>query len=421
MNKLYLYAGLAAAAALAGWYFLHSSRANMAGMMGGTPEVSVVTIKPQAISLTKDLPGRTSAFRVAEIRPQVSGIIIKRLFEEGSEVQEGQQLYQIDPAPYLATYNSARADLSKAEANLKTVEAKASRYEELLKIGGISQQDLDDAQASLAQAKADIAIARAAVATAKINLDYTKVLSPISGRIGQSKVTEGALVNANQADAIAVVQQVDQIYVDVSQSSEELLQLKQLHQEGTGNDNDNHHPDNQTASKVRLLVDGKARPEEGELKFSDVSVNPTTGTVMLRALFPNPNHDILPGMFVQARLEQWKNDNGILVSQKSVSRQADGSTSVWVIGADNKATPRPISVTEVMGDKWVVSSGLHAGEKVILEGVMKVQPGMEVKAVEATDSPAPAPAAAALPQPVAPSPTTVASSPTTTSQTTATK
>jgi membrane fusion protein (multidrug efflux system) len=395
MKKTYVILGLLGVAGALGAYMWHSkSSPDMAGMMGGAPEVSVVTIKPEPLSLTQDLPGRTSAFRVAEIRPQVSGIIVKRFFEEGAEVTEGQQLYQIDAAPYQATYNSARADLAKAEANLKSVEAKAARYGELVKVGGISQQEFDDVTASLAQAKADIAIAKASVATAKINLNYTKVMSPISGRIGQSKVTEGALVNANQADALAVVQQLDKIYVDVSQSSEELLQLKQLHQEGFDDDNDDSQPRADKTSAVRLIVDGKARPEEGELKFSDITVNPTTGTVLLRAIFPNPNHDILPGMFVQARLEQWKNDNGILVSQKSVSRGADGSTSVWVVGADNKANIRPVSVTDVMGDKWVVSKGLQAGDKVILEGILKVQPGAEVKAVEegaANTAPAAAP------------------------------
>jgi membrane fusion protein, multidrug efflux system len=360
MNKFYVVGAVLAASAVV-WYFWPASAGQQAGV-SGAPEVSVVTIAPQQVSLTKDLPGRTSAVRVAEIRPQVSGIITKRLFEEGGEVTEGQQLYQIDPAPYQATYNSALADLRKAEANMASMEAKAQRFAELVKIGGVSKQENDDAVASLAQAKADIAIARAAVATAKINLDYTKVMSPISGRIGQSQVTEGALVNANQAEAIAVVQQLNSIYVDVSQSSEEIMKLRS--QAGT-----------EKSAPVRLLIDGKIVGEAGELKFSDVTVNPTTGTVLLRILFPNPQQEVLPGLFVQARVEQWRNDNAILVSQKAVSRQADGSVSVWVVGADGKANPRPISVTEVVRDK------------VVVEGVMKIQPNMQVKSVEAPAAP----------------------------------
>jgi membrane fusion protein (multidrug efflux system) len=286
-------------------------------------------------------------------------------------VRQGQQLYQIDPAPYQAAYNSTRANLGKAEANVKSVQAKAARYTELVTIGGVSKQEYDDAKASLAQGQADVAIARSEVSTARINLDYTKVMSPISGRIGQSKVTEGALVNANQSVALAVVQQLDQIYVDVSQSSEELMLLRK------------HHPDLKSEAPVRLLADGKPVGQTGKLKFSDVTINPSTGTVLLRILFPNPNHELLPGMFVHARLEQWKDDQVILVPQKSVSRKVDGSVSVWVVGRDGKVIERPIGVSEIIGDKWIVTSGLKAAEKVIYEGIMKIQPGMKVKTVEA--------------------------------------
>ncbi len=387
MNKLYLIGGVALAAAAA-WYFWPSAGGQH--MMGGEPEVSIVVIKPEDLSLTKDLPGRTSAFRVAEIRPQVSGIVTKRLFEEGGLVTEGQQLYQIDAAPYQAAYDSAVADLRKAEANVKSVIAKEQRYAELVKIGGVSKQEFDDITASLAQAKADVAIARAALATAKINLDYTKVMSPISGRIGQSKVTEGALVNANQAEALAVVQQLDKIYVDVSQSSEEILRLRQQHM--------SHSSDvsgtSEASAPVHLLVDGKVTGEEGTLKFSDISVNPTTGTVQVRVLFPNPKEEILPGMFVHARLEQWRDENAILVPQKSASRQADGSVSVWVVDAEGTVNPRPISTTEAVRDQWLVTNGLKAGEKVVVEGVMKIQPGAKVKTVDANAKPA-APAEAA--------------------------
>jgi membrane fusion protein (multidrug efflux system) len=382
MKRSYIIAALLVTL-IAGWYLWPKGSSDHLQDSGMKPEVSVVTMKPEPLVLTKELPGRTSAFRIAEIRPQVSGIVTKRFFEEGSLVKQGQQLYQIDPATYKAAYNSAKANLSKAEANVKSAQAKAGRYEELVKIGGVSRQEFDDAKASLTQARADVAIARSEVSSAGINLDYTRVMSPISGRIGQSKVTEGALVNANQQSPLAVVQQLDHIYVDVSRSSAELMQLRQRHQgqvvdSGAG------------SAPVQLLVDGKPKGEPGTLKFSDVTVNPSTGTVLLRILFNNPGHEILPGMFVHARLEEWRDERAILVPQKSVSRNADGSVSVWVVGADGKANPRPIIVTEVVGDRWLVSSGLKTGEKVVYEGIMKIQPGMAVKTVEAEQPPVPA-------------------------------
>lgn len=389
MKKYVALGFVAVAAALVGYHWW-TGRGGAAQMPGGEPEVSVVTMKTEQVVLTKDLPGRTSAVRVAEIRPQVNGIVEKRLFAEGGMVEEGQQLYQIAPAPYEAAYASSRADLQKAEANVKSAEARAVRYEELVKIGGVSQQEYDDAKAAMAQAKADVAIAKAAVATAKINLDYTKVMSPISGRIGQSSVTEGALVTANQPNALATVQQLDRIYVDVSQSSEEIMRLRRQYAAQSAQGGDAVSP------TVQLVVDGAVVGEAGELQFSDASVNPTTGTVLLRALFPNPNHEILPGMFVHARLEQWRDDSALLVPQQSVSRQADGSVSVWVVETDGKVNPRPISVTEVVGDRWLVSGGLKPGDKVVVEGTMKIQPGITVKAAERTgEAKAPAPAAAA--------------------------
>lgn len=379
MKRSYIIAGLLVTL-IAGWYLWSKGSSDNRQDSSMKPEVSVVTMKTELLVLTKELPGRTSAVRMAEIRPQVSGIVTKRFFVEGSLVKQGQQLYQIDPATYKAASNSAKATLSKAEANVKSVQAKAGRYEELVKIGGVSRQEYDDAKASLAQARADVAIARSEVSTAGINLDYTRVMSPISGRIGQSKVTEGALVNASQADPLAVVQQIDQIYVDVSQSSAELMELRQRHQGQAGDSGAGSAP-------VQLLVDGKPKGAPGTLKFSDVTVNPSTGTVLLRILFNNPGNEILPGMFVHARLEQWRDERAILVPQKSVSRNADGSVSVWVVGADGKANPRPIIVTEVVGDRWLVSSGLKAGEKVVYEGIMKIQPGMAVKTVEAKLTP----------------------------------
>ena len=375
MKRSYIIASLLVTL-IAGWYLWPKGSSDHHQDSNMKPEVSVVTMKTEPLVLTKELPGRTSAVRMAEIRPQVSGIVTKRFFEEGSLVQQGQQLYQIDPSTYKAACNSAKANLNKAEANVKSVQAKAGRYEELVKIGGVSQQEYDDAKASLAQARADVAIARSEVSTTGINLDYTRVKSPISGRIGQSKVTEGALVNANQPSPLAVVQQLDQIYVDVSQSSGELLQLRQHHQSQVGDSGRESAP-------VELLVDGTPKGEPGTLKFSDVTVNPSTGTVLLRILFNNPGNEILPGMFVHARLEQWRDERAILVPQKSVSRNADGSVSVWVVGADGKANPRPIIVTEVVGDRWLLSRGLKAGEKVVYEGIMKIKPGMAVKTIEA--------------------------------------
>lgn len=334
-------------------------------------EVNIVRIAPQPLTVTKDLPGRTSAFRIAEIRPQVSGIITARLFEEGGDIAEGQQLYQIDPAPYQAAYNRAEADLQKAEANVKSVEAKAARYAQLVKIGGVSKQEYDDVSAGLAQAQADVAIARAALATAKINLDYTKVFSPIAGRIGQSHVTEGALVTANQPEALATVQQIDKIYVDVTQSGEELMRLRR------------HYADRpHEKPSARLVIGDQLYEAPGLLQFSDISVNQTTGTVQLRILFPNEKREILPDLFVHARLEQYSEDNAILVPQKSVMRNPDGSVTVWVIDDEDKAGIRPIEIAEAIGDQWRVVSGLNAGDRVVVEGIMKIAPGAVVKPVE---------------------------------------
>ena len=381
-NLVLILALAAIAAGTAYWARQHFSAGaesgqQQAGAFGGgqhAVEVGVVTIRPQAVTFTKDLPGRSSAVRVAEIRPQVSGIITKRLFEEGSDVTEGQQLYQIDPAPYQAALESAQADLLKAQANIKSVKAKEARYAELVKIGGISQQEFDDVRANLAQNRADVAIAEAALTTARINLDYTKVFSPIAGRIGQSLVTEGALVTANQAAALATVQQIDKIYVDVTQSSEELMRLRRQFAESGGD---------AVRPTARLLIDGKVFGEPGELQFSDVTVNPTTGTVLLRILFDNPDNAILPGLFVHARLAQSQDDAAILVSQKAVTRNADGSTTVWVVGPDNKAAIRPVVVTDTHGDQWRVAEGLQDGDRVVIEGTQKIGPGSVVNPVEA--------------------------------------
>ncbi|PZO89032.1 MAG: efflux transporter periplasmic adaptor subunit [Micavibrio aeruginosavorus] len=354
------------------------------GQNGGVPggaapavEVVVQTIKAEDIDLFQDLPGRTQAFKVAEIRPQVNGIIIKRLFEEGSDIEEGQQLYQIDPAPYQAAYDSALADLQKAEANIKSTQAKQARYTELVKVGGVSKQEFDDTAAALAQSEADVAIAKAAVTTAKINLDYTKVFSPIAGRIGKSSVTEGALVTANQAAPLAVVQQLDKIYVDVTQSISDLRKMKKTFGESTAQ------------LSATLTIEGETEPysEKGLLQFADVTVDQGTGTVQLRILFENPKIDLLPGMFVKARVTQGQADAAILAPQKAVTRNADGSTTIWLVDAENKANVHPVTVSRVVGDQWLVSSGLKSGDRIVVEGLPKLGPGTLVNPVEKTAGP----------------------------------
>lgn len=321
---------------------------------------------------TRDLPGRTSAFQVAEIRPQVSGIILKRLFTQGSYVKKGQQLYQIDPATYQAAYDSAAAGLERAKADLKAVAPKVERYARLVKIGGVSRQQYDDAVALLAQARAGVAVAKATLATAKINLDYTRVFSPISGRIGRSTVTEGALVTANQTTALATVQNLDQIYVDVSQSSEELIQLRE-----------NMAAKGDTPPAALFLgKSGDAYGHRGEILFSDFTVDPGTGMVQLRILFPNPDTLLLPGLFVRARVEQFREEKALTVPQQSVVRSADGSVSVWTVDASDQVQPRKITVSKVIKDKWLVTSGLNPGDRVVVAGLQKIRAQSKVMPVE---------------------------------------
>lgn len=348
-------------------------------------EVTTFTVQSADIPLSTELPGRTAAFRVAEVRPQVSGIVLKRLFEEGSEVKAGQQLYQIDPATYQAAVQSAQADLVKARATLKSVEAKAARYAELVKINAVSRQDYDDTVATLDQAKAQILVAQAAVQTARINLNYTKVYAPIAGRIGKSSVTEGALVTANQTTAMATITQLDPIYVDVSQSSSELMRLRRAMAAGKVREDE--------GAVVTLTLDGSSQPygEVGRLQFSDVTVDPSTGAVQLRAQFPNPNKDLYPGLFVRARVEQGVRPGAILVPQQALVRNTDGSAQVWVVDTDNKVAPRPVVAGQAMGDRWLIDDGLKPGERVVVAGLQKIRPGASVTPVEA----APATSAAA--------------------------
>ncbi len=375
---------------------------------GAEPEVTVVTIKPETVTLTTVLAGRTSAYQVSDVRPQVGGIIQKRLFKEGSEVKLGEVLYQIDPATYQAAFDNAKAALAKAEANAVPARLKGDRYGNLSKVNAVSQQDNDDAQAAKRQTEADVISAKAALETARINLSYTRVTSPISGRIGKSSVTPGALVTASQATALATVQQTDPMYVDVTQSSAEVLRMKRdlasgkLKKSGAG------------GAKVKLLFeDGTPYSIEGSLQFSDITVDQNTGVITLRALFPNTRQELMPGLYVRAVLEEGVEENAIVVPQAAVSRDSRGSAQVMLVKADGVVEVRQITVSRVVGDKWLVSSGLAAGERVIVDGLQKVKPGGKAKAVEAgqasaapgaaeanatAPAPAPAPAAAAKPE-----------------------
>jgi membrane fusion protein (multidrug efflux system) len=358
------------------------------------PEVGVLTIQPQRVTLTTELSGRTSAHLIAEVRPQVSGIIQKRLFTEGTDVKDGDVLYQIDPASYQAAYNSARAALARSEANLIPVRLKAERYRELVKINAVSKQDNDDAAAALKQAEADVEAGKAALETARINLAYTKVTAPISGRIGRSSVTDGALVTANQAAALATIQQLSSMYVDVTQSSAELLRLKHSFASGLLKKN------GADQARVKLILeDGSHYPLPGTLKFSEVTVDQSTGSVTLRAIFPNPNKLLLPGMFVRAIVEEGVNERAILVPQRGVTRNPAGDAMVMIVGEGEKVEPRIIKVARTIGDDWLVSDGLKTGDRVILEGIQRARPGTPVKAVPfgGKSEGTPAPAGAAQP------------------------
>jgi len=356
----------------------------------GPPEVGIIVVKPERVALTTELSGRISPQFIAEVRPQVGGIIKKRLFTEGSDVRAGQVLYQIDPATYQAAFASAKAAEARAEANLIPARLKEERYKELVKIKAVSRQDYDDAFAAFKQVEADVAFAKAAVETARINLAYTKVTAPISGRIGRSTATPGALVTANQPTALATIQQLDSMYVDVTQSTAELLKLKQNLANGTMKKSG--------SAKVKLLLeDGSPYPLPGTLKFSEVTVDQSTGSVTLRAVFPNPKQTLLPGMFVRAILEEGINENAILVPQRGVSRTPKGDALVMVVGAEDKVEPRPIKVVRTVGENWLVSEGIKAGDRVILEGLQKARPGTPVKTVPFGSAPAAPPAASAPP------------------------
>ncbi|NEX80922.1 efflux RND transporter periplasmic adaptor subunit [Aeromonas rivipollensis] len=339
--------------------------------------VDVVTLHAAPLQLMSELTGRTAPLRVAEVRPQVNGIILKRLFTEGSDVKAGQLLYQIDPAVYQAAVASAAANLAKAQANEQSARLKAQRYAELVKVKAISRQEYDDADAAWKQQVAEIGAAKAALQSANINLAYTRITAPISGRIGKSAVTEGALVTAQQADSLTSISQLDPMYVDVRQSTADLLRLKRQVAAGK------LVQDESKGAKVRFqLEDGSQYSEEGSLQFSDVTVDETTGMVTLRVLVPNPHDLLLPGMFMRATLQEGERPQGLLVPQTAVTRTPKGGATVMVVTADNKVELREVQLSRVVGDSWVVESGLKAGEKVIVAGLQKVKPGALVAPAE---------------------------------------
>lgn len=361
---------------LLGLLCLRCDRKPPPGPPSSAPEVATVTVSTEPVVLTTELPGRTSAFRVAEIRPQVSGILQKRLFAEGSDVEAGQVLYQIDPAPFEAALANARAALARAEAQVPAIRAKARRFEQLLAAEAISEQNYDDAASALKQAEADVAYWQAAVETARINLGYTRIIAPISGRIGKSNVTEGALVTAFQPLALATIQQLDPMYVDIPQSTRELFELKQRLQEGRI-----RYGGAEQNKATLLLESGAVYPHKGELQFRDVTVDPTTGTVTLRILFPNPGGELLPGLFVRALVQEGVNPQAVLIPQQAVSRDPKGTPLALVVDSEGKAEQRMLVLDRAIGDRWLVSSGLAPGDRVIVEGNQKVRPGMVVKAV----------------------------------------
>ncbi len=370
----------------------------------GLAEVAVVKVQPERVVLTTDLPGRTSAYLVAEIRPQVSGLLQKRLFEEGSNITAGQMLYQIDPVQYQAAFDQAKAavsmseaDIALAEANLPAIRSRAERLNELVKIHAVGQQDYDDAAAALRQAEANLwvrktalEVNRAGMESARINLSYTPIKAPISGRIGISNITVGSMVTAYQPVPLAVIQQLDPIYVDVTQANAELLRLRRSLESGhlkRGGD---------SRRKVSLLLeDGTPYPVQGSLKFQDVTVDPTTGSVTLRLVFPNPKQVLLPGMFVRAVVQEGINEQALLIPQQGVTRDTKGNPIAYVVDKAGKAEQRRLTLDRAIGDKWIVAKGLAAGDRMIVEGIQNIRHGSAVRAVPYSDHATPAPSPAA--------------------------
>ncbi|CAM9160842.1 efflux RND transporter periplasmic adaptor subunit [Acinetobacter pseudolwoffii] len=336
-------------------------------------EVGVLVAQPQSVEQSVELSGRTTAFEISEVRPQASGVVLKRLFTEGSYVREGQALYEIDSSTNRATVDNARAAIARAEANLGVLRVKEGRYRQLVGTNAISKQEYDDIVAQVKLAEADLNANRATLRNAEINLGYSTVRAPISGQTNRSSVTAGALVTANQPEPLVTIQRLDPIYVDINQSSAELLRLRQQLNKGDLNSSNN--------TKVKLkLEDGSIYPIEGRLAFSDASVNPETGTVTLRAVFPNKNHLLLPGMFATAQIVQGEVPNAFLIPQAALTRTPTGQAMAMLVGADGKVAPRPVTTTGSQGNNWIVTEGLNPGDKVIVDGIAKVKPEQQVVA-----------------------------------------
>ena len=348
-----------------------------------TPEAGYVVMQAQPAPLSTELPGRTSPFAISEVRPQVGGIILKRLFTEGANVRKGQPLFQIDPAPYKAAVDQAKAQLASAQANLVSTKAKAERYGDLVKIKAVAQQDYDDAQAAYLQAEASVQQSKAALEGAQINLGYTDIRAPISGRIGIYALTQGALATAGQTNALTTIQTLDPIYIDVTQSTADLLRLEGEIRSGQA------RKDAPLSARIKLtLEDGSTYPLEGKLQFTDVTEDPSSGSVTIRAVFPNPQGVLLPGMFVRARLDEALAPNAILVPQQGVTRDPKGGATVFVIDGQNKAQVRPIETGQAIGSSWLVTKGLQPGDRVITEGLQRIQNGVTVRPVPAGSPPA---------------------------------
>ena len=361
-------------------------------------EVGVIVAQPQSVEQSVELSGRTSAYQISEVRPQTSGVILKRLFTEGSFVHEGQPLYEVDSSINRANLESAKASLVRQQANLNALQIKANRYRQLVGINAVSKQEYDDLVAQIKLAEADIAASNAAVKNAQIDLGYSTVRSPISGQSGRSSVTAGALVTANQANALVTIQQLDPIYVDISQSSAELLRLRQQLSQGSIDRSNN--------TKVRLkLEDGSFYAVEGNLAFSDASVNPETGSITLRAVFSNPNHLLLPGMFANAQIVQGVIPNAYLIPQAAITRTPTGQAMAMLVNAKGQVEARPVTTTGAQGQNWIVTQGLQTGDKVIVDGIAKVKPEQPVVAKpyqakpDATQAPAAAKEGASATQP----------------------
>lgn len=338
----------------------------------GPPAVGVVTLKTESVPLLNELPGRVTAFETAEVRPQISGIIRRRLFQEGGFVRAGQLLYEIDDAPYRAALAQAQGSLASANATIQSTSLQAQRYKELVAINAVSKQQYDDSVAAAQQARANVAAQRGAVQAAQVNQNFTRIRAPISGRISRSLFTPGALVQAGQADALTTIQRTDMVYVDVTQSAAQIIDLKQAMKSGGVSEADG-------ARITLLLPNGSRYPIEGRLQFSEVTVDQTSGAVTLRATFPNPDGLLLPGMYVRARLVEGQRTQAILAPQQGISRDPRGRATAMVVGRDNKVELRQVEVDRAAGDKWIVTSGLKPGDRLIVEGLVNLRPGTVVK------------------------------------------